>query len=371
MNATLMIPALLVEISDDMKISVAVAGQLATATFAAWSVSVFSVGPLSDSFGRRPIALAGLLLISGSLIGSAFAPNFETLLVLRVLSGLGGGTLPPTFVGAISDVISPGRRALTVGSLLAVGQLASVVSVPAVAVLADWGGWQFAFIASGLLSATSLVAVWLWLPRDSGDRVRDLVIFSRYWSLIALSFFQVALTVSLTHRVVFWAMVSFFVAYMIHTYDVSLRFVALPLAIIAMGQVVGSYAGGVVAGSRYRPAMIVATCASGGACGFLFFAFELQLWVAVVLATLGTGLLSVIFPTLIAASTEHSGDSKSTGVGMMGLTNQMGGVFGAAIAGGLLATTGYGGIAYLCLGATAVSALTALLFARQLRINVR
>ncbi len=165
MNANLMVTALLVEISDDMQVSVAVAGQLATATYAAWGVSVFSVGPLSDSFGRRPIALAGLLLIVGSLIGSAFAPNFETLMVLRVLSGLGAGTLPPTFVGAISDVISPEKRARAVGSILAVGMLASVVSVPAVAVLADWGGWQFAFIVSGLLSATGFVANWVWLPK--------------------------------------------------------------------------------------------------------------------------------------------------------------------------------------------------------------
>lgn len=83
-------------------------------------------------------------------------------------------------MGAISDVISPERRARAVGSILAVGMLASVVSVPAVAVLADWGGWQFAFIASGLLSAVGFAANWLWLPKDSGERVRDLVIFSRY-----------------------------------------------------------------------------------------------------------------------------------------------------------------------------------------------
>ena len=369
MNANLMVTPLLVEISTDLDISVAVAGQLATATYAAWGVSVVALGPLSDSFGRRPIALAGLLLISGSLIWSAFAPNIEVLLVLRVLTGLGAGTLPPTFVGAISDVISPERRARAVGGLLAVGQLASVVSLPAVALLADWGGWRFTFIASGLLSASGLVANWFLFPRDSRERVRDVVIFSRYWSLIVLGFFQVALTVNLAHRLVFWAMVSFFVAYMIHIYGVSLRFVSLPLAIIAIGQVIGSYAGGVMAGNRYRAVLIAATCAVGGACGFLFFAVELQLWVAVAVATLGTGLLSVNFPALVAASTEHSGESKATGVGMMGLSNQSGGVLGVAIAGGLLASTGYGGIAYLCLGATVVSVLMAVLFGRQLRIG--
>lgn len=369
MNANLMVTALLVEISDDMQISVAAAGQLATATYAAWAVSVFSVGPLSDSFGRRPIALAGLVLVAGSLIGSAFAPNFETLLVMRVLTGLGGGTLPPTLIGAISDVIPPEKRARAVGSLLAVGMLTSVVSVPSVAVLADWGGWEFAFVVSGLLSASGLAACWLWLPRDSGDRVRDLVIFSRYKSLISMGFFQVALTVNLAHRIVFWAIVSYFAAYMIHTYGVSLRYVALPLAVIAIGQVIGSYAGGILAGSRHRAILIAALCAAGGACGFLFFAVNLQFWAAVAVATLGTGFLSVNFPALVAASTEYSGESKSTGVGMMGLSNQLGGVFGAAISGGLLVGAGYAGIAYLCLGATVVSVLAALLFARQLRIG--
>lgn len=369
MNATLMVAALLVEISDDLGVSVAAAGQLATATYAAWAVSVFSVGPLSDSFGRRPIALAGLLVVAGSLIGGAFAPNFETLLALRVLTGLGGGMLPPTLVGAISDVISPERRARAVGSLLAVGMLSSVVSIPAVAVLADWGGWQAAFIASGLLITTGFVACWLWLPKDSAERVRDLVIFSRYWSLIRLGFFQVALTVNFSHRIAFWAIVSFFVAYMIHTYDVSLRFAAIPLVMIALGQVVGSFAGGFVAGSRYRAALIAVICAAGGVCGFLFFAVDLQLWAAVAVATLATGLLSVNFPALVAASTEHSGESKSTGVGMMGLTNQLGGVFGAAISGALLAVSDYQGIAYLCIGATAVSVLVAVLFSRQLRLG--
>ncbi len=367
MNANLMITALLVEIATDLDVSVAVAGQLATATYLAWGFSVFAVGPLSDSFGRRPIALGGLFLIAGSLLGAAFAPNFESLLAFRVLTGLGAGTLPPTLVGAISDVISPAGRARAVGSLLAAGMLASVVSVPAVALLADWGGWELTFIASGSLSLLGFAANWLWLPKDRGERVRDLVIFSRYWSLIVLGFFQVALTVNLIHRVVFWVMVSFFAAYMIHTYDVSLGLVALPLAIIALGQVAGSYAGGLVAGSRHRALLIAAACGLGGVCGFLFFAVELQFWVAVAVATLGTGLLSVNFPALVALSTEHSGESKSTGVGLMGFSNQMGGVLGVAVAGGLLGSAGYGGIAYFCLAATVASVLMAGLFGRQLR----
>ena len=52
-SATLIIPPLLVEIASDLEISVAVAGQLATATFAGWAIMVVSGGPLSD-FVRPP-----------------------------------------------------------------------------------------------------------------------------------------------------------------------------------------------------------------------------------------------------------------------------------------------------------------------------
>ena len=177
MTFVLVIPPLLVDIAADFDISVALAGQLGTATFAAWAVSVVFVGPLSDSVGRRPVALAGLLTLTLSVVGSSFAPNLATLLALRVLTGLGGGMLPPNAVAAISDVIWPARRSQAVGALLAVNVLTSAISVPVIALLADWRGWRFALLMAGLLLAAALVSNWLWFPSIVRERVRNLVFF--------------------------------------------------------------------------------------------------------------------------------------------------------------------------------------------------
>ena len=366
-NAIFMVPPLLVEISSDLDISVALAGQLATATFAAWGLSVVSVGPLSDSFGRRPVALAGLLLLTVSVVASAFAPNIWVFLVLRVLTGLGGGTLPPNAVGAITEVISPAKRAQAIGALLGISMLSQAISIPLVALLAEWVGWRFAFTVASILLAAGFLTNWFWFPRGSTDWVRDLVIFARYRSLISMHYFHVALTVNVTHRIAFWSIVSFFAAYLIRTYDVNVGFVALPLGIAAIGQVMGSYGGGFVASHRSRALIIAAVSVSGGVCGLLFFTLPLDVWVAVALAAVGTGLLSIPFPALVAGSTEYSGESKATGVGLMGLSNQSGGVLGGAIAGVLLANLGYGAIGYLCLGATVFSALIATAFGSKLR----
>ena len=144
---------------------------------------------------------------------------------------------------------------------------------------------------------------------------------------------------------------------------------ALPLAITAIAQMGGSYAAAFVAQQRRRGIIIAATSVAGGACGLLLFTVEFNIWVAVALATVGTGLLSPAMPALVAVSTEYSGESKATGASLMGLSNQLGGALGAAIAGALLANTGYAGIGYLCLGVTIISALLTGLFGRQFGEN--
>lgn len=104
-STSLMLAPLLVAMANEFDTSVAVAGQLATATFAAWGVSVVTVGPLSDSFGRRPVALTGLSLLSIGVVASAFAPNLETLMALRIVTGLGGGMIPPNSMAAVADSV--------------------------------------------------------------------------------------------------------------------------------------------------------------------------------------------------------------------------------------------------------------------------
>jgi predicted MFS family arabinose efflux permease len=362
-----MLPPLLVAIASELDLSVAVAGQLATATFAAWAVSLVMAGPLSDSFGRRPVILGGLLLLVVAVIASGFAPNLEMFVLLRILTGLAAGTLPPTSVGVLSDVISPERRAQAVSALLSIGVVTSAVSVPVALQLADWQGWRFAFIVAGLLLVTGLLLNWIWFPRDSRERVRNWAFFSRYWSLVTLRYFQAAVTVGMSQRIAFWTMISYFPAYLIGTYGLSAKFAALPLGIVALGQALGSFSGGPAATKSYRAAIIGVTSAAGGVCAFLCFNVELDLWLVVAIATVGGALLSLAMPALVVASTEYSGDSKSTGASIMGLSNQSGGVLGAAIAGLLLASTGYGGVGYMCLAVTIFSAVMAFLLGRHLR----
>ncbi len=365
MTASLMLVPLLVAIATEFDTSVAVAGQLATATFAAWAVSVVSVGPMSDSFGRRPVALTGLSLLAIGVLASAFAPNLGTLMALRVVTGIGGGMIPPNSLAAVADSVSPARRAQAVGALMAFTSLSSVIAVPLVAVVADSGGWRLPFLVIGSLLAACALLNWFWFPKSDGAGIRSFSFFSRYRTLLAIPIFRAALTVNFAQRIAYFALFSYLATYLIDTYDMNVGAVALPMAFVGIGTVTGSYIGGPVANRKDRMPLIAASAVAGGLAALLLFSIDVPLWAAVAIATGAIALLSVGFPVLLTFSTEVSSQSRATGVGLLGFSNQSGGVGGAALGGVLLAASGFPGVGYLCLGAVAFSALVIGLFMRQ------
>ena len=250
------------------------------------------------------------------------------------------------------------------GIVMASNVVSMGVSVPLAALLADWQDWRFAFLVSGLLLGASFLTIWFWFPSVRRDGPRNFEFLSRFRSLLYLRFFRVAVFVHLVQRMAFWAFISYFAAYLIQTYDVSVGFLAIPLAITAAAQVVGSYIAPQLATVRNYTLVVASTSVVGGIFGLFYFVVDIGVWPAIAFATVGTGLLTMTFPTLASISMRFSGNSTATGVALIGMSNQGGGMLGAALAGLLLANSGFTGIGYMCLGATILCGLTVVIFGR-------
>jgi len=64
----------------------------------------FVYGSLSDRFGRKPPLIAGITLYVGASMGCAAAPNAETLILFRLLQGIGGAAGPVLARAIVRDL---------------------------------------------------------------------------------------------------------------------------------------------------------------------------------------------------------------------------------------------------------------------------
>ena len=137
---SLMIGPLLVALADDFDTSIAVAGQLAAAAFITWGLTAPLVGPISDTYGRRPVLLIGLLLMALGVLGSGVAWSYSSLLALRLITGIGSAMVLPTIMAALADNVPPEKVGKAIGFITSWSRVGVAVGGPAIALLGYIGG---------------------------------------------------------------------------------------------------------------------------------------------------------------------------------------------------------------------------------------
>lgn len=76
------------------------------------SLAMMLAGPLSDKFGRVPVLKIAAILFTISAIGSALAPSYLTLVIARMIGGLGVGTaliIAPMYIAESAPPADRGR----------------------------------------------------------------------------------------------------------------------------------------------------------------------------------------------------------------------------------------------------------------------
>ncbi|STZ76500.1 multidrug effflux MFS transporter [Bergeriella denitrificans] len=134
-------------------------------------------GPLSDIKGRKPVALAGLLVHAVSLVGLTLVTTADQLLMLRALQALGAG-LTVVVVGATVRDYYDGRQAAQMFALIGIILMIVPLMAPMVgALLLSVGGWRaiFGFLLAYTLLLLVLVGRFLPKPQKADKIGADIV----------------------------------------------------------------------------------------------------------------------------------------------------------------------------------------------------
>jgi EmrB/QacA subfamily drug resistance transporter len=110
--------------------------------WAGWTMSVYLVavttgmplmGNLSDSIGRKKVFLISLIVFTFSSVGCGLSPNIYTLVALRFVQGIGGGSFLPTAAGIVSDQF-PDHRERAIGLFTSIFPIGGIIGP-------NLGGW--------------------------------------------------------------------------------------------------------------------------------------------------------------------------------------------------------------------------------------
>jgi putative MFS transporter len=89
-------------------------------------VGALSGGYFVDRFGRLRMFIVNLLLFVLATLGAAFAPNYETLIVLRLLIGIGVGLDVPVAMAFLVEFMATKKKAKWVESAAALWSAATI-----------------------------------------------------------------------------------------------------------------------------------------------------------------------------------------------------------------------------------------------------
>ncbi|MGC2941978.1 MFS transporter [Brevibacterium sp. FAM 24638] len=162
------IAGVLTTVSDDLSVTAGRAGQLVTAFALSFALSAPALAVWLDRHPRRTVLLGGLATFALTNIGCAVAPDFTTLLVLRVSAGVSAAAVSTTAFAAAAEGAPEGRQG-TYLSVVAAGLTVALFSgVPVGTWIAGAVSWRstFAFIA---LAAFVAAMMSLTLPRLPGS----------------------------------------------------------------------------------------------------------------------------------------------------------------------------------------------------------
>jgi MFS family permease len=122
---------------------------------------------VSDAYGRRRVGLAGLVLMTVGILGSALAWNYWALLICRLITGVGAAMIPPNSMAGIADHFPPAQRGAPISILLCVSFFGVVIGAPAVAFLVELGSWRLPFYVVGALLVMVWGLQWCWFPQPT------------------------------------------------------------------------------------------------------------------------------------------------------------------------------------------------------------
>jgi predicted MFS family arabinose efflux permease len=256
----IMVP-LLPEIAETLGVNVFWRGMLLTAYALSLGVSALVTGPASDRIGRRRILLYGTGLMTVTLALHTVAADYELLLTMRLLAGVGGGMLSGGSVAYVGDYFPYEKRGWANGWVMSGQAFGQVAGIPLGKVLAAGFGYRWPFLMFAVPMAAATFLIWRYVPPPDveldDERLTPRRLVEKYKSVLRGSEVGAAVASYFLMFCGFGLFTAFLPSWLETTVGVSSYEIALLFAIGGMANILAAPAGGRLSDEMGRKPIIV------------------------------------------------------------------------------------------------------------------
>ena len=166
-----MIAPLLPDLSRDLSVSIASAGQLVTVFALTYALSSPLLTAITGDIDRRRLLIASMLAFAAANFVAWSAHTYTGLLVARILLAVAAGLYVPNANALGSAMVDVSRRGTALSIVTGGSSVAVALGVPLGALIGDRFGWRVNFAAVGALALIATAGLLAGLARDIAGRL--------------------------------------------------------------------------------------------------------------------------------------------------------------------------------------------------------
>jgi len=126
------------------------------------------VGRTADSWGRKPLFLAGFAILPVRAVLYTFSDNSFWLIGVQLLDGVGAGVFGALTPLVIADIMrGTGRYNLALGAIATMQGIGASLSGLAAGVIVDHFGYSATFLTLGAAALVAVIVFAIWMPETA------------------------------------------------------------------------------------------------------------------------------------------------------------------------------------------------------------
>jgi MFS family permease len=318
-------------------------------------------GWIGDKFGPRRTLTVCSFIWAGATVLTGLSGGLVSMVIARMLLGLGEGATFPTATRAMSNWTAPGKRGFAQGITHAFARVGNAVTPPLVTWLMLAYTWRGSFIILGIASFLWAI-LWWWYFRDNprdhrGITPEELIPLPTYvgvkeapatpwWPLMKRM--APVTVVYFCYGWTLWLFLSWIPQYFLHNYQMNLKNSAVFASGVFFAGVLGDWLGGWMTDrllqktgnlTKSRSIMVV-VCNLAALASLLPILFVHDVTVAAVCLSLGFFFAEMTIGPMWAIPMDIAPKFSGTASGMMNTGSALAAIISPVVAGWIIDRTG-------------------------------